>query len=79
MLSEKGKPLKLIVVRGGDIRIRGYSLMIKSKKLAKILRAIVYAKKSQKQLRLLQGFLILLHRLLTSNRSFRIAAGKSLN
>ena len=54
MVSEKGKPLKLPLVRvGQDNLIRGYSLMIKIKRLGKILRTIVHAKKSQKKLRFL--------------------------
>ena len=79
MFSEKGKPLKLPLVRGGDSRIRGYSLMIKSKRLAKILRAIVHAKRSQKQLRLLQDCFIILNGLLTTSTGLRIAAGGSLS
>ena len=60
MFSKKGKPLKLplILIRGGDNeKIRGFSLMIKNKKLAKIMRAIVNARKNQKTLRLLQDVL----------------------
>lgn len=79
MFSEKGKPLKLPLVRGGDGRIRGYSLVLKSKKLAKILRAIIHAKKSQKKLRLLQNCLFILNGLLTANTGFCVAVGGSLN
>ena len=81
MFSEKGKPLKLPVVKGGDSRIQGraYSLMIKSKKLAKILRAIVNARRSQKQLRFLQDCLTILNALLTTSTGFRFAAGGSLS
>ena len=45
--SEKGKPLKLPFVRRGDNIIRRYFLLIKSKKLSKLLRALVLAKKSK--------------------------------
>ena len=80
MFSEKGKPLKLPLVRGGgNDKILWYSLMIKSKRLAKILRAIVYAKRSQKQLRLLKDCLIILNGLLTTSTGFRIAAGGALS
>ena len=79
MFSEKGKPLKLPMVRGGDNIIRGYSLMIKSKKLAKILLAIIHAKRSQKRLRLLQNYLFILNGLLTTSTGLRIAVGGSLD
>ena len=52
IVSEKDKPMKLPLMRGGDNKIRRYSLMIKSKKLAKILKATVHIKRSQKKLRL---------------------------
>jgi hypothetical protein len=81
MFSEKGEPLilKFPLVRGGDNRIRCYSLMIKSKRLAKILKALLHAKRSQKQLRLLQDCLIILNGLLTTSTGLRIAAGGSLS
>jgi len=55
MFSEEGKPLKFPLVRGGDntFNIRGFSLVIRNKKLAKLIMAIVYAKNKQKQLKLL--------------------------
>ena len=54
MFSKKGKPLKLSLIRGGEnIKIEGISLLIKSKKLSDLIRAIVTAKRKQKQLRLL--------------------------
>ena len=79
MFSEKGKPLKLPSVKGGDIKPRGVSLMIKSKRLAQIFIAIVTAKKAQKQLRLLQNWLIMLNGLLTASTGLRIAVGGSLS
>jgi hypothetical protein len=79
MFSEKGKPLKLPLLRGGDSRIREYYLMIKSKRLVKILRAIVQAKRSQKQLKLLQNCLIIFNGLLTGSTGLCIAAGGSLS
>lgn len=78
MFSENGKPLKLPLVRGGD-RPRGFSLLIKNKKLARILMAIVTAKKKQRQLRLLGDFFILLNTLLTTGFGLRFAVGGSLD
>ena len=78
MFSDKGKPLKLPLMRGGD-KIRGFSLMLKNKKLARIMMTLVNARKSQKKLRLLQDFLFLLNGLLTTGTGLRIAAGGSLN
>lgn len=78
MFSEKGKPLKLPFIRGGD-KIQGFSLMIKNQKLAKIMIALVHARKNQKKLRLLQDLLVILHGLLTTSTGLRIAAGGSLN
>lgn len=57
MFSEEGKPLKLPLVRGGE-RLRGFSLMLKNKKLARILQAIITAKRKQKQLILLRDFFL---------------------
>ena len=81
MFSEKGKPLKLPLVRGGDYKekVRGYSLMIKSKRLVKILMAIIHAKRSQKKLKFLQNCFMVMNGILTSSTGFRIAAGGSLS
>ena len=78
IFSEKGKPLKLPLMRGGD-RIRGISVVIKNKKIAKILMAIIYAKSSQKKLKFLQNFLIIMNGILTTSTGFRIATGGSLS
>ena len=78
IFSEKGKPLKLPLMRGGD-RIRGVSLVIRNKKLAQILLAIIHARKNQKKLRLLQDLLFILNGLLTTSTGLRIAAGGSLS
>ena len=77
MFSEKSKPLKLPLVRGGD-EIRGYSLILRNRKLAQILMAIVTARKSQKRLRLLQYCLFILNGLLTNSTGLCVAAGGSL-
>ena len=80
MFSEGGKPLKLPLFRGGDgQKLRGFSLVIKNKRLANLVIAIVNAKKKQKQLRLIGVFFIAFNALLTSNVGLRFAVGGSLN
>lgn len=79
MVSEKGKPLRLPLMRGGGERIRGFSLMLKNKKLAKIMMAIVNARRNQRKLRLLQNLFFILNGLLTTSTGLRIAAGGSLS
>jgi site-specific recombinase XerD len=78
MFSEKGNPLKLPLMRGGD-NIRGFSLMIRNKKLAQIMMAIVNVRKNPKKLRLLQDVLFILNRLLTTSTGLHIVAGGSLS
>ena len=78
MFSENGKPLKLPLVRGGE-RLKGFSLFIKNKKLAILVRAIVNAKRKQKQLRLLRLCFFTLNALLTSSVGLRFAIGGSLD
>ena len=78
MFSKEGKPLKLPLVRGGD-RIKGVSLSIKNKKLRNIVRAIVTAKRKQKQLRLLRQFFVIFNVLLTSGFGLRFAVDGSLD
>ena len=78
MFSENGKPLQLTIVRGG-YEPRGFSLIIRNKKLARILMAIITAKRKQKQLRLLRDFFLILNTLLTTGFSLRFAVGGSLD
>jgi len=78
MFSTDGKPLKPPLFRGGD-RPRGLSLIIKNKKLANILMAIVNAKKKQKQLRLLSHFFFLLNTILSTGFGLRVAVSGSLD
>lgn len=79
MFSEKSKRLKLPLVRGGDTdKIRGLSLAIKSKKLAKIVIAIANARRKQKQLKLLREFFLICNVLLTSGFGLTVAVGGSL-
>jgi hypothetical protein len=55
MFSEDGKPLKLPLFRlRGGVKIKGFSLLIRNRKLARILRAIVTAKRRQQKLRFLR-------------------------
>lgn len=68
-----------VLIPGRNDLIRGYILKLKSKKLAKILKAVVQAKKSQKNLRFLQNVLIILNGLLTTSTGFRIAVGGHLS
>jgi hypothetical protein len=78
VFSEKGKPLKLPVLRGGD-EVRALSIMIKSKKLARIMMVIINARKNQRRLRLLQDVLFIFNGLLTNKLGLRFAAGGSLS
>jgi hypothetical protein len=84
MFSEKGDPLKLPLMRGGDIKllngktIKGLSLMIKNKKLAQILMAIVNVRRNQRKLKLLQDVLSILNVLLATSTGLSIGAGGSL-
>lgn len=73
------KPLKLPLVRGGDIEIEAISLVIKSKRLAALIKAIVTAKRRQKQLKLLQIMFAILNASLTSKVGLRFAVGGSLD
>jgi len=83
MFSEDGKPLKLPLVRGGDgDRLEGLSFLsvvIKSKKLANLIRAIVTAKRMRRQLRLLQYFFLVFNTVLTDSVGLRFAVGGSLD
>lgn len=80
MFSKDGKPLKVPLVRGGDgERLKGLSLLIKNKRLAKLIIAIVTAKRRQRQLRLLQYFFLTFNTLLTTSVGLRFALGGSLD
>jgi hypothetical protein len=80
-VSIDGKPLKLPLVRGGDTLkgVKGVSLAIKSKRLAALISAIVYAKRSQKLVKLLQIYFAILNASLTSSVGLRFAVGGSLD
>ena len=78
MFSERGKPLKLPVIRGGN-ETKGFSLLIKNRKFARLLRALLYARTKKKQLQLLRLFLFVSNSLLTLSSSLRFSAGGSLD
>jgi hypothetical protein len=78
MFCESGKPLKLPLVRGGD-DLKKFSLYIKNKKLAVLIRAIFDAKRKQRRLRLLQLCFVTLNRLLTTKVGLCFAVGGSLD
>jgi hypothetical protein len=78
MVSENGKPLKLPLIRGGE-NLEGLSLLIKNKKFAILVRAIVNAIKRRKQLRLLRLSFVALNALLTTSIGIRLGIGGSLD
>ena len=85
--SESGKPLRLPlkIKPGGDLELirdgdqtgiyRYYQKIIRNKKLSEILRAIVKAKKYQKNLRLLQDFFMTLNTILTTRVGLHVMTG----
>ena len=81
MFSEDGKPLKVPLLRGGD-KVRGLSLIsvvIKNKKLANLLRALIHAERVKRRLRVLRLFFFTLNSLLSTSVGLRIALGGSLD
>ena len=78
IFSEENTPLKLPLMRGGDT-IKIFSLIIRSKKLTRIIIAIVNARKNQKKLRLLRDILFILNRLLAISTGLCIGAGGTLS
>jgi hypothetical protein len=78
IFSEENTPLKLPLMRGGDT-IKTFSLIIRSKKLTRIIIAIVNARKNQKKLRLLRDILFILNRLLAISTGLCIGAGGTLS
>lgn len=79
MVSVDGQPLKLPLVRGGGEELKTFSLAIKNKKLAVLLRAMLYVKTNNKQILLLRVFFASLNGLLTSSLGLRIGVGGSLD
>jgi len=78
MFSKKGNPLKLSSIRGGD-DVKAFSLLIKNKRLAQIIQAIINAKRNRRKLRLLQEVLLTLNGLLSTTTGLSIASGGSLS
>jgi hypothetical protein len=68
MRSTKGRPLKLPLIRGGDELkgLQGLSLVIKNRKLASILMAIVTAKTKERQLKFLSDVCYIINNILTT-------------
>ena len=80
--SENNQPLRLPLqkARGGDqTRHKVVNLIIKSKRLSRVLKALVEAKKHQKKLKLLQEALYTINTILTARAGLHILAGGSLN
>lgn len=67
------KPLKSILVRGGQIV--SYSTSFKNKLLARLVRILIY----RKQLKLLRQFLALMNGLISTNLGLRLALGGTLD
>lgn len=78
-VSTTGKPLKLPLVRGGANKLIGVSLAVRNRRLAALIRAIVYAKKSQKLYKACQLFFAIFNASLTSSVGLCFACGGSLN
>lgn len=74
------EPIELPLIRGGDNQpIKGISLTIKNKRLARLIFGLIQYAKKRKELKLLQAILVTLNTSLTTNFAFRFAAGGSLN
>ena len=77
-VSTDGTPLKLPLVRGGE-EFKAVSLVIKNKRLADLIRAIVNAKRSQKLFKLCQTIFAILNVALTYSVRLRFAVSGSLD
>jgi hypothetical protein len=69
-----GTPLKIPSFRGGS-EIKGFSLLIKNKKLLNLIFAVIQLNKKRKLFRLLQIHFALMNALLTSSVGIRFGAG----
>jgi hypothetical protein len=81
-VSESGKPLKLPLIRGGDgndVDFRVFSLLIKNKKFAILMRSIFDATRRRNKLKLLRLCFFTLNTVLTTSVGLRFAIGGSLN
>jgi hypothetical protein len=86
LISDRGKPLKLPTIRGGDIVLNNlgkprllWSVVIKNQKIADLIRAIVLIKSHQRKLQILQYVFFLANNLLTYSVNLRVAVGGSLD
>ena len=81
MRSETGKPLKLPLIRGGDfVLAKGFALyhiIIKNKKFANLVWAIVKAKRNQNRLMLVRYFFIILDKVLRKSVGLIFTVDKS--
>lgn len=80
-VSIDGKPLEVPMVRGGsedDYRLKVFSILIKNKKLAALLKAVGHIRHKQKQARLLQIACCIFNNLLSDGPGIRIAMGGAL-
>ena len=71
--------MKGIRLRGGDKAIRGFSLVIKNKKLARLMQALAAIKENQKRLFIVKKFFFILNGLLTAGTGLRFAGGGALD
>jgi hypothetical protein len=78
-VSESGKPLKAPLIRGGDQDFEVFSLLIKNKKFAILVRSIFDAMKKRKQLKLLRLCFVTLNTILTTSVGLRFVVGGSLS
>lgn len=78
MFSENGKPLKLPLIRDGD-KIKGISIVIKNKKLAILVEALINARRKQKLFRLLRLLFFASNTVLTSSLGLYFPVVGSLN
>ena len=80
-VSIDGKPLQVPLIRGGAEfeKFKLFSVAIKNKKIAILVRAICTAKKNQKMFRLLQIYFAVLNRALISSVGLGVAANGALD
>jgi hypothetical protein len=82
MLSEKGKLLKLPLIRGGEILPKNfsmYSILFKNKSFLDLLKAILLAEQTKKRLVLLQYFFIMFEKVLSKTFRLSFALDASLD
>lgn len=78
VVATNGEPLKLPLVRGGET-LEAVSIVLRSKRLARLIRTIRNVIKKQRQLKLLHICFYILNETFTSSVGLRIALGGSLD